>query len=128
MASHLPQCYLHLTSWTIIRFNILAIFACFPFILYDPCSVSELLKYHILDRSICSSAVLGPITLTTLEGQKLNLSCDIHDRLTVNDIPVTSSDNVAYNGVIHHINKLLVPDSGKMCVCVCVCVIFISES
>ena len=84
------------------------------------CFVSELLKYHILDRSICSSAVLGPTTLTTLEGQKLNLSCDVLDRLTVNDVPVTEGDHVAYNGVIHHINTLLIPDSG---VCLPVCLL-----
>ena len=66
----------------------------------------------MLDRSICSAAILGPTRVTTNEGQKVNLSCGADDRMTVNGIPTEQVDMVGTNGVVHVINQLLIPNSG----------------
>ncbi len=74
---------------------------------------SELLKYHMLEQSICSAAILGKSVHRTLEGQKVTLTCDINDKLRVNDVPVVHADIVGTNGVIHVIDKILIPNVGE---------------
>ena len=73
---------------------------------------TELLKYHILNLEICSAAVLNHASLHSLEGQKVNLTCDINDLMRVNNIPVANGDIMATNGLIHVLDEILVPDSG----------------
>ena len=73
---------------------------------------SELLKYHVLEKGICSAAVIGPTQQRTLEGQKVNLTCDVNDKLRVNNISVTQADIVGTNGVIHVLDEILIPASG----------------
>ena len=75
--------------------------------------IIELVYYHIVDCCICSAAILGPTSLRTLEGQKVNTSCDVVDRLTVNDVTCFEVDVMASNGVIHVIDRVLIPDSVK---------------
>ena len=43
----------------------------------------------------------------------MNVTCDINDRFLVNDVPVSDTDMLANNGVIHVIDELLIPDSVK---------------
>ena len=76
-------------------------------------SLSGLLRYHIVEHNLCSAAVLGRARLPTLEGQRLNLTCGADDRLHVNGNAVSQADIMATNGVIHVLNDILVPDSGK---------------
>ena len=73
-----------------------------------------MLQYHILHRSICASAILNDVTLRTKEGQKVNLSCNVHDQITVNGEPSVETDIVRSNGVIHAIDHVLLPDSGTL--------------
>lgn len=82
-------------------------------IMNDMETLKRLLHYHIVDCCICSAAILGPTSVKTLEGQKLNLSCDFRDRLLVNEIACTEVDMVGSNGVIHVVDRILVPDSAK---------------
>lgn len=90
------------------------LFCCYLSILWCKSAVIlELIYYHIVDCSICSAAVLGPTSVRTLEGQKVNLTCDVVDRLTVNDVVCSEVDVMASNGVIHVIDKVLIPDSVK---------------
>lgn len=56
---------------------------------------------------------MGPTSVRTLEGQKVNLTCDVIDRLTVNDVVCSEVDVMASNGVIHVFDKVLIPDSVK---------------
>lgn len=53
------------------------------------------------------------MSLETLEGTTLEVGCS-GDMLTINGKPIISNkDTLATNGVIHHINELLIPDSGE---------------
>ena len=67
----------------------------------------------MLEQRICSAAILGSSRQRTAEGQKVNLTCDINDSLRVNDIPVSQTDILGFNGVIQVIDQLLIPDAGK---------------
>jgi len=80
-------------------------------ILNDKDLLQKLLKYHILKLEICSAAILGHASLHSLEGQKVNLTCDINDLMRVNNIAVRSGDILATNGLIHVLDEILVPDS-----------------
>jgi len=80
-------------------------------ILNDKELLTKLLKYHILNFEICSAAVLNHASLHSLEGQKVNLTCDINDLMRVNNIPVANGDIMATNGLIHVLDEILVPDS-----------------
>lgn len=82
-------------------------------ILNDVELLKKLIYYHIIDCCICSAAILGPTSVRTLEGQKVNLTCDVIDRLTVNDVVCSEVDVMASNGVIHVFDKVLIPDSVK---------------
>ena len=77
------------------------------------CIFSELLRYHIIEHNLCSAAVLGRARLPTLEGQKINLTCGTDDLLHVNGKAVSQADIMATNGVIHVLDDILIPDSGR---------------
>ena len=74
--------------------------------------ITEVLEYHLLPQSYCSAAILGPVRQRSLHGKKVNLTCDVNDSLRVNGVPVTASDIVGINGVVHVIDKLLIPPEG----------------
>lgn len=82
-------------------------------IMNDVDALKRLLYYHIVDCCICSASILGQTTVKSLEGQRLNLSCDHRDRLLVNEVVCSEVDAVGSNGVIHVVDELLVPDSVK---------------
>lgn len=75
--------------------------------------ISELLRYHQTHNVICSPSVIRPTRVRSREGQMLNLTCDVNDQIRVNDVPIVEGDIVAFNGVIHVIEELLIPDSVK---------------
>jgi transforming growth factor-beta-induced protein len=72
-----------------------------------------LLQYHIIDNDICAASVIEPVSLRTKEGQKVNLTCGGDDTISVNGVPVTDPDLLATNGVVHAVDKILVPDAGR---------------
>lgn len=75
---------------------------------------TELLRYHVIERDLCSAAIISPTKITTREGQTLEVSCDVSDRLTINGASASETDILASNGIIHAIDDLLVPDSGSV--------------
>lgn len=90
---------------------------------YFPGSESELfllcspalMKYHILNTLQCSESIMGGAVFETLEGNTIEIGCD-GDSITVNGIKmVNKKDIVTNNGVIHLIDQVLIPDSGKQC-------------
>ena len=71
-----------------------------------------ILLYHTVNDTICSAAMMGPGKLRSLEGQTVELSCDLSDAMTINGVSVIEADIVASNGVIHIIDEMLIPNSG----------------
>lgn len=79
------------------------------------CSVwsPDLLKNHILKSAMCAEAIVAGLSVETLQGTTLEVGCS-GDMLTINGKAIISNkDTLATNGVIHHIDELLIPDSGK---------------
>lgn len=73
----------------------------------------DLLKNHILKSAMCAEAIVAGLSVETLQGTTLEVGCS-GDMLTINGKPIISNKDVlATNGVIHFIEELLIPDSGK---------------
>lgn len=76
-------------------------------------SAIDLLNNHILKSALCAEAIVAGVSLETLEGTTLEVGCS-GDMLTINGKAVISNkDILATNGVIHYIDELLIPDSGR---------------
>uniref|UniRef100_A0A3P8R676 Periostin n=1 Tax=Astatotilapia calliptera TaxID=8154 RepID=A0A3P8R676_ASTCA len=79
----------------------------------DKQALKALLSFHLLDSIQCSEGILAGTSYETLEGNNIEIGCD-GESLTVNGIKmVRQKDIVTTNGVIHIIDKALVPDSAK---------------
>lgn len=72
-----------------------------------------LLNNHILRTAMCAEAIIAGLSMETLEGNMLEVSC-IGNQLILNGKSIIADKDVmATNGVIHMVNELLIPDSGK---------------
>jgi transforming growth factor-beta-induced protein len=70
--------------------------------------LSSILTYHVLDSEVTSSSLSnGPVP--TVNGE--NILVDLTSGVMINDASVTSADNASDNGVVHVINKVLLPSS-----------------
>lgn len=74
-----------------------------------PCNKDALVKvltYHVLASKV-TAAEITPGDVTTVEGSTVKLATD--GGVKVNDATVTMADVAASNGVVHVIDKVLVP-------------------
>ncbi|XP_077428515.1 transforming growth factor-beta-induced protein ig-h3 [Vanacampus margaritifer] len=82
-------------------------------ILGDPVSLRDLLNYHMVKNVRCAESIVSGTPMETLQGAVLEVGCD-GERLTVNgEAVVVKKDQLATNGVVHYIDRLLIPDSAK---------------
>ena len=58
------------------------------------------------------SAAMDNGRFTTVEGHLIDIKVDGQGQVTVNDASVTDPDVTGSNGVLHAINKVLMPVSG----------------
>ena len=73
-------------------------------------NLAGLIGYHILPSRLLAVDLRDGQELTTLEGHKLKIGVQ-GDKITVNGAAVTTPDVVSKNGVIHIIDKVLLPPS-----------------
>lgn len=73
-------------------------------------NLTGLLGYHILPSRLLALDLRDGQELTTLEGQKLKIGVQ-GEVITVNGARVTTPDVVSKNGIIHVIDKVLLPPS-----------------
>uniref|UniRef100_A0A674PI91 Periostin, osteoblast specific factor b n=1 Tax=Takifugu rubripes TaxID=31033 RepID=A0A674PI91_TAKRU len=79
----------------------------------DKGALKALVNFHLLDSVQCSEAIMSGTSYETMEGSNVIIGCD-GESLTVNGIKmVLKKDIVTTNGVIHLIDKVLMPDSAK---------------
>jgi transforming growth factor-beta-induced protein len=78
----------------------------------DMANLTKLLTYHVVPGTI-TSAELKNGTVTTAEGEQLNVTVN-GSNITVGNATVTMTDIVASNGIIHVIDKVLVPPSMNL--------------
>uniref|UniRef100_A0A8C6WHR3 Periostin, osteoblast specific factor b n=1 Tax=Neogobius melanostomus TaxID=47308 RepID=A0A8C6WHR3_9GOBI len=75
--------------------------------------LQALVKYHVLNSVQCSEAIMSGTSYETMEGSDLDIGCD-GDSLTVNGVKmVLKKDIVTSNGVVHLIDRVLVPNAAK---------------
>jgi len=79
------------------------------YLLSDVDALSEVLTYHVVSGKALSSDLTDNQVLTTVLGETLIVK--IGADVMINDAKVTNADIEASNGVIHVIDKVLVPQS-----------------
>ncbi len=78
----------------------------------DPEHLKAVLSYHVVPAKLPSSAIDGSTSIATLNGAKVNVS-KAGDLVVVDDSVVTLADIAADNGVIHEIDRVLLPAVKK---------------
>ena len=67
----------------------------------------DILTYHVISGEVLSSSLTDGMSVETLNGD--NVTIGVGDNVTINDATVTTADVVSSNGVIHVIDKVLMP-------------------
>lgn len=62
---------------------------------------------------MCAEAIIAGLSMETLEGNMLEVSCVGNQMILNGKSIIADKDVMATNGVIHMVNELLIPDSGK---------------
>lgn len=74
-------------------------------------TLKSILLYHVLDGKVMSSSVVGKsLSPQTLNGKTFDVKTQMGS-VMINDAKVTATDVEASNGVIHVINKVVLPPS-----------------
>jgi uncharacterized surface protein with fasciclin (FAS1) repeats len=76
-------------------------------LLDDPPALARVLTYHVVPGRITSAEITGDSEQKTVEGSTLEIA--VNGGVTVNDATVIKADVEAENGVIHVIDRVLIP-------------------
>jgi len=83
--------------------------------LNDVNALANVLKYHVVQGNIPSSAAKNELLLDTLNGQKIRFNIyDHNNAVTVQGSQVVALDRPASNGVIHELFKVMMPPTGDI--------------
>jgi len=77
-------------------------------LLKDPKALAEILKYHVVAGKVLAADAAKLTEAKTLQGSPIAISVK-DGKLMINDAEVISADVMAKNGVIHVINKVILP-------------------
>ena len=75
-------------------------------------TLEDILLYHVVASSVPSSALTDGMTATAANGD--DLTFDLTDGVKVNDATVTGADVATSNGIIHVIDKVLMPPADPV--------------
>lgn len=81
-------------------------------LLKDIPKLKTILTYHVIDGAVPASDVVQHKNLTTLQGQDLKVDAakwHLHKSVKINDANIITADVKADNGIIHIIDKVLIP-------------------
>jgi len=74
----------------------------------DTANLTKILTYHVVSGSVMSTDLSDGMTVATVEGSNINITIE-DDDVYINDAMVTSVDIECSNGIIHVIDKVIVP-------------------
>lgn len=74
----------------------------------DKNKLKAVLTYHVVAGNVMAKDVMSLKSAKTVQGQEAT-SAVIGNMVKINDATVTKADNVASNGVIHVIDRVLLP-------------------
>ncbi|MUG94254.1 fasciclin domain-containing protein [Scytonema sp. UIC 10036] len=77
-------------------------------LLQDIPKLTQILTYHVVPGKVTASEVVNLTSATTVEGSSVKIDAS-NGGVKVNDATVTTPDVAADNGVIHVIDKVLLP-------------------
>lgn len=77
-------------------------------LLQDPEALTNILLYHVVSGEVMASDVVALTGATMLNGEDVSISVD-DGEVMVNDAKVIATDILAKNGVVHLIDKVLIP-------------------
>ncbi|WP_425074243.1 fasciclin domain-containing protein [Sagittula sp. S175] len=69
--------------------------------------LTEILTYHVVPGKVMSTDLTDDMKAATVEGEEITI--DLDNGVMVNDATVTQADIEASNGVIHVIDKVIMP-------------------
>jgi len=81
-------------------------------LLKDIPKLTEILKYHVVNSAVPAADVAVHKKITTLQGQDVKVDAvkwHLHKNVKINDANIIKADVKADNGVIHVIDKVLMP-------------------
>ena len=81
-------------------------------LLKDIPKLTAILTYHVIEGAVKAADVVVHKNLTTLQGQDVKIDASkwhLHKTVKVNDANIMKADVEADNGVIHVIDKVLMP-------------------
>lgn len=78
------------------------------YLLATPAELTKVLTYHVVSGKVMSGDLTAG-TVGTLNGE--NVTVDLSNGVKINDATVTAADVEAKNGVIHLIDKVLLPEN-----------------
>ena len=81
-------------------------------LLKDKTKLTAVLTYHVVEGAVKAADVVVHKNITTLQGQDLKIDAakwHLHKSVKVNDANIIKADIEADNGVIHVIDKVLLP-------------------
>jgi uncharacterized surface protein with fasciclin (FAS1) repeats len=76
-------------------------------LLSDPPALARVLSYHVVPGRITSAQIVSNSEQKTVDGRVLTIA--VNGGVTVNDATVIQADVEAENGVIHVIDRVLIP-------------------
>jgi transforming growth factor-beta-induced protein len=80
-------------------------------LLKDPKALAEILKYHVVAGKVLAADAAKLTEAKTLQGSPIAISVK-DGKVMINDAEVISADVMAKNGVIHVINKVILPPAA----------------
>ena len=76
-------------------------------LLADPEALAGILTYHVVPGAVMSTDLVDDMKSGTVNGAEITI--DLDDGVMVNDATVVAADVEASNGVIHVIDKVILP-------------------
>lgn len=81
----------------------------------DVNALTNVLKYHVVQGSVMSSAAMNELQVATLNGQKARFNIYKHNNaVTIQGAKITDFDMMASNGVIHVLSNVMMPPMGDI--------------
>ena len=78
-------------------------------------TLADILLYHVYAGAVPASAVTDGLAVTMVNGDKASFTVGADGSVSVGDATVTSADVQTSNGIIHVIDKVLMPPAGEIC-------------
>ena len=85
-------------------------------ILSNNAELADVLKYHVLPSKVLSSDLQNELLVSTVEGSPLRINVYPNNVFTAqcSPIDITNIDKVATNGIVHVLDKVMIPPQGDV--------------